>query len=92
MYYTVFLSKKVFFMGKKLGISLRIEEGKIEELDQLAQVTHRDRSFLINEAIENYLEVQKWQVEHIKAAIQQADGGNFASESDVESVLKKWQS
>lgn len=79
-------------MGKKLGISLRIEEDKIEELDQLAQVTQRDRSFLINEAIENYLEVQKWQVEHIKAALQQASDGEFASPDDVESVFKKWQS
>lgn len=79
-------------MGKKLGISLRIEEDKIEKLDQLAEVTQRDRSFLINEAIENYLEVQKWQVDHIKAALQQADDGDFASRADIESVLKKWQS
>ncbi len=84
--------KEVFFMGKKLGISLRIEESKVEELDHLAEVTQRDRSFLINEAIENYLEVQKWQIDHIKAAMAQADAGSFASDEDISKVLKKWQS
>lgn len=78
-------------MGKKLGISLRIEESKIEELDHLAEATKRDRSFLINEAIENYLEVQKWQIDHIKAAIAQADSGDFTSDDDIKRAQKKWQ-
>lgn len=79
-------------MGKKQGISLRIEESKIAELDQLADSTQRDRSFLINEAIENYLEVQKWQIDHIKAALKQADAGEFATDADVSKALKKWRS
>jgi len=75
----------------KLGISVRIDDDKIEDLDRLAVAQKRDRTFVINEAIENYLEVNKWQVEHIKAALKQAELGEFASEQDVERVLSKWR-
>ena len=76
-------------MSKKLGVSLRLEEEKVEQLDSLASATHRDRSFLITEAIDNYLEVQKWQINHIKAAIKQADDQDFASADDIKRVLSK---
>lgn len=79
-------------MEKKLGISLRIDEAKIAQIDLLAESTQRDRTFLITEAIDNYLEIQKWQIDHIKAAIKQADAKKFVSEADVARTLKKWQS
>ena len=78
-----------YFMTKKTGISLRIEEDKIEKLDALAKATQRDRSFHINEAIENYLEIQKWQIDHIKKAIRQADNDEFASEKDIQKILRR---
>ncbi len=76
-------------MSKKLGVSLRLEEEKIEQLDSLAEATHRDRSFLISEAIDNYLEVQQWQINHIKNAIQQADKKDFASADAIKRILSK---
>lgn len=76
-------------MSKKLGVSLRLEEDKVEQLDSLAEATHRDRSFLISEAIDNYLEVQKWQINHIKNAIKQADSNDFASADELKRILSK---
>ena len=75
----------------KLGISLRIDDDKIDELDNLAKAQKRDRSFVINEAIETYLEINKWQTEHIKASIVQANQGKFASTNEVDKILKKWR-
>ena len=75
----------------KLGISLRIDDDKIDELDNLAKAQKRDRSFVINEAIETYLEINKWQTEHIKASIIQANQGKFSSVNEVDKVLKKWR-
>ena len=74
-------------MSKKSGISLRIEDKKIEKLDQLSKITKRDRSFHINEAIEKYLEVQEWQLRHIKDALIEADHGEFASHKELQKVL-----
>jgi len=75
----------------KHGVSLRIDDEKIKQLDRLAEASKRYRTFIINEAIEAYLDVNKWQMEHIKAAIAQADRGDFAPAADVEKVLKKWR-
>ena len=76
----------------KHGVSLRIDDDKIEALDQLAEALKRDRSFVINEAIESYLEVHKWQIKHIKKSVAQADQENFISELDVKKAFKKWRS
>ncbi len=73
-------------------ISLRMDKSKIEELDRLAEELKRDRSFVINEAIDTYLDIHKWQVEHIKKAIKQADNNEFASEKVLQEALRKWQS
>ena len=62
----------------KHGVSLRIDDEKIKQLDRLAEVSKRDRTFIINEAIEAYLDTNKWQIEHIKASLTQADRGEFA--------------
>lgn len=76
-------------MNKKTGISLRIEEEKIDKLDKLAKLTKRDRSFHITEAIENYLEVQEWQINHIQEALKQADNNEFVSNDEVLEVFSR---
>ena len=76
-------------MSKKFGISLRIENKKIEKLDHLSKITKRDRSFHINEAIDHYLEVQEWQLRHIKDAISEVNNGEFATSEDLKKVLDR---
>jgi len=75
----------------KNAVSIRIEEDKIDELDQLASLSKRDRSFLINEAIDLYLQVHHWQVQHIKSGLAQANQGQFASEAEVKKAFAEWQ-
>ena len=75
----------------KNAVSIRIDEEKIEELDELAGASKRDRSFLINEAIDLYLDVNGWQIERIKKALNQAQKGKFSSASKVSKAIKKWQ-
>ena len=75
----------------KQGISLRIEDKTIDEIDRLAKVAKRDRTFIINEAIDAYLDVHEWQLRRIDEAIVQADEGKFANSADVEKVLRKWR-
>lgn len=44
-------------------------------MDELAAALDRDRSAIINEAINAYLELHHWQVEHIKRALIEAESG-----------------
>lgn len=68
---------------KQANVSFRVEAGKIKSLDAIAEALDRDRSYVLNEAISAYLEIYRWQMEHIKKGLKQADSGEFASEQEV---------
>lgn len=74
--------------ANKKTVSFRIEPEKVAALDKLAKAQTRDRTFLLNEAVDAYLDVQRWQVEHIKEGLRQADVGMGA---DHEEVRAKWR-
>jgi len=75
----------------KATLSFRTDEETKSRLDSLAGSQRRDRSFLINEAIEQYLELNDWQETQIRAGIEEADRGEFATEEEVEAVFAKWR-
>jgi predicted transcriptional regulator len=59
----------------KETVSFRIEVEKRAALDEVAEILERDRSAVINEAIEAYLELHHWQVEHIRRGLAEAADG-----------------
>ena len=71
-------------------LTLRVKSSVKEKLDQLAEATHRSKSFLAAEAIDRYLEAEAWQIKEINLALQEADGGDFASAAEVAQVVKKY--
>jgi RHH-type rel operon transcriptional repressor/antitoxin RelB len=70
-------------------ISFRLETEKKNKLDAIAATVDRDRSYLLNEAIDAYLEVHEWQIEHIREGIRQADAGRFASKAEVAAAFAR---
>ena len=70
----------------KEAVTVRLEPAKRAELDALARTVSRDRSFLINEAIDAYLAVHRWQVAEIEDGLRQADAGEFAGDAEVEAA------
>ncbi len=75
----------------KEAITVRLEAAKRAELDELARATSRDRSFLVNEAIDAYLAVHRWHIAHIEQGLCQAEAGEFASEDEVNAAFARWQ-
>ncbi len=74
---------------RKETINFRAESDKVKFLDTIASILDRDRSYVINEAISAYLEIHRWQIDHIKEGIRQADAGEFATEAELASVFRK---
>ena len=70
-------------------LTLRIPEEIKAKLDKLARATHRSKSFLAEEAISRYIDLEAWQIGEIEQAIQEADQGDFANPSDLADLLKK---
>ena len=78
-------------MMEKHTISFRIDGDKVDALDTLAEALDRDRSYLLNEAVASYLEVQRWQIDHIKRAVRQADAGKLLGHGAVKKMARKWR-
>lgn len=76
---------------EKQTVSFRIDSDKVEALDELAESLDRDRTYLLNEAVAAYLDVQQWQMKHIRDSIKQADAGQFISHEDIKKMAAKWR-
>jgi len=70
-------------------ISFRLGTEKKEKLDAIAEIVDRDRSYLLNEAVDAYIELHQWQIEHIQEGIRQADAGKFASKAEVAAAFAR---
>ena len=71
----------------KTTISFRTDETRKDALDTIAKQQQRDRSFLINEALDNYLDVYQWQIEHIKKGIAELDRGEFVTHEEAKKTF-----
>jgi RHH-type transcriptional regulator, rel operon repressor / antitoxin RelB len=71
-------------------MTVRLDDDVKNRLDQLAEATHRSKSFLASEAIRAYVETNEWQINEIQAALKEADAGDFASDADLAALAKKW--
>lgn len=73
-------------------LSVRVEPQTRSALDSIAVALDRDRSYVVNEALNAYVETHQWQLEHIQQGLREADAGKFASERGVKKVLNRLRS
>lgn len=70
-------------------ISFRALAGKIEKLDELAAAKDRTRSYVINEAIDHYLELHTYQEMLVRKGLEEMRQGRTASHDEVVKRLRK---
>ena len=71
-------------------MTIRLEPELKIRLDKLSKTTHRSKSFLAAEAVREFIELNEWQIQELKAAIKEADANGFASDEEVDAVFNKW--
>ncbi len=69
-------------------VTVRLDSEIKARLQKLADATKRANSFLITEAINEYLKVQVWQINEIKKGIAEADSGQLIVH---DKVVKYWK-
>jgi RHH-type transcriptional regulator, rel operon repressor / antitoxin RelB len=74
-----------------ITMTLRLEDDVMARLDKLAEATQRSKSFLAAEAIREYVENNEWQVHEIKAALKEANAGDFASDAELMALARRWK-
>ena len=73
-------------------VSVRIDSASKKRLEKLAKSTGRSRSFLAAEAINEYLDLNEWQVAGIQKAISSLDGGEGVAHERVQEWVSSWGS
>jgi len=70
-------------------ISFRADSEKIDALDSLAAAQDRPRSYLINEAITNYIELHAYQDALVRNGLEDMRKGRVVSHGEVVKRLKR---
>ncbi len=73
------------------AFTIRSDSNKVKKLDQLANKLDRSRNYLVNQAIEQYLDINAWQIQQIKQGIKAADEGRFVDDAEMEHVFNKYK-
>lgn len=69
-------------------MTIRIGGELKDKLDRMAKATARTKSYLVESAIREYLEVNEWQVEAIQEGVQQAEAGQLVPH---ETIKARWE-
>lgn len=72
------------------GVSLRLEEQTIEQLNKIASLTERDSSYLMRKAIEQFTEHEGWIIEETHRRLEALNNGETKTSSHSD-VLKRFK-
>ncbi|TCD47986.1 ribbon-helix-helix protein, CopG family [Chlorobium sp. N1] len=69
-------------------LSLKIDADTKQRIELLASATQRTKTFVIEEAINQYLSLNEWQIESIQRGLADSRAGNTIAHEDL---MKEWE-
>ena len=70
-------------------ISFRMRSDAVETLDALAETMDRDRTYLLNEAVEHYLQLNEYHIKLIEKGLSAADAEDFVPHAEMKRLVAK---
>ena len=70
-------------------ITIHIQPQVRKALYGIAATLDRDRTYIVNQALEAYIDVHQWQIDHIRRGLREADAGKFATEAEVKRTIAR---
>ncbi|NIV42279.1 MAG: hypothetical protein GWN50_07965 [Candidatus Dadabacteria bacterium] len=61
---------------------------KRQRLSEIAGAYGKNISSVINEVLDHYIELHKWQLKHITRGVKEPGSGKFVKEKEVEDFFK----
>jgi predicted transcriptional regulator len=71
-------------------VTFRAPSDKIKALDSLAALQQRDRSFVLNEAVDQYLALNEYHCEQIEEGRRQIRRGEHVSHAEAQAIATSW--
>jgi len=75
-------------MSTEKTTTVRMQGRTLKRVDGLAHAMSRSRAWVINQAVERYLDYEEWFVAEVKQALKQAEAGQLV---EHETVVKRWE-
>jgi predicted transcriptional regulator len=67
-----------------------MERERVALLDELGKCFDRDRSYLVNEAVEQYLARQQRQIAEVQRSLAEVKAGQFLTEEEFLADVAAW--
>ena len=77
-------------MSTPRTISFRIDSEKVAQLDLIAKAMDRDRSYLLNEAVESYLSYQRRFRAMVEEGLEDIQTGKYYTDEEVGRMVDDW--
>jgi predicted transcriptional regulator len=74
----------------KTHLSVRLKPKLGDRIDALAAAIERPRSYVVEKAIEEYIDREAWQVEAIRKGLADAEAGLLVSHEAIEAWVASW--
>ncbi|MFZ4524642.1 MAG: CopG family ribbon-helix-helix protein [Chlorobium sp.] len=73
---------------KREQVSFKLETNTKRRLEALAAATRRTKTFVLEEAINHYLDLNEWQIKSIEEGLEDARAGRIITH---ETLVAKWE-
>lgn len=70
--------------------TVRIDDTILERVDNLARTLSRSRSWVINQAIDRFLDYEEWFVKEVEDGLAEVEKGEIATRDEIEAKFRKW--
>ena len=70
--------------------TIRLDNDTLGRIDGLANSLSRSRSWVINQAIERFLDYEEWFVQEVKDGLDEVARGDIATDEEVATRFRKW--
>ncbi|HZL00919.1 MAG TPA: CopG family ribbon-helix-helix protein [Caulobacteraceae bacterium] len=77
-------------MTKTSPVSVRLESGLNDRIGAIAAALDRPKSWAIEQAVRDFVEVQEWQLAAIEEGIRAADEGHVVAHDEVVAWVRSW--
>ena len=64
-------------------MTVRVEPRTRKALDEIAASLDRDRTYVVNQALDSYIDVHQWHLDHIRQGLRESNGGKFVPPAEV---------
>ena len=70
--------------------TIRIDDDVLGRVDGLAKALSRSRSWVINQAIDRFLEYEEWFIKEVEDGLAEVERGEIATEQEALARFRKW--